>query len=115
MSPEPLLKSSHLLSNPLDCRLAKHVYYPGGVSVTAEKPLIYDKIENLGLGGTGGAPGHLDTTYQTTALSTFRQETPGPSSLESSCSALCSKSDKHCANIQVLLCNSPSRVKYRPF
>ena len=73
------------------------MYYPAGVTVTAEKPLIYDKIENIqALVGAGGP----DTTYQTTALSTFRQETAS-SSLDSSCSALCSNSDKHAANMQV--------------
>jgi len=90
--------------------LAKHIYYPSGVTVTAEKPLIYDKIDNLGLGGPG-APGGLgasglQTTYQTTALSTFRPETAS-SSLDSSCSALlCSHSqthhqgEKHCSSMQ---------------
>ena len=94
------------------CRVAKHIYYPTGVTVTAEKPLIYDKIDNLGLGGPPGhgAPGGgggglgatgLETSYQTTALSTFRPET-GSSSLESSCSALlCSHGEKHCASLQV--------------
>ena len=89
------------------------MYYPAGVTVTAEKPLIYDKIDNLGLGGPGGPGGppggaggglgasRLQTTYQTTALSTFRPET-ATSSLESSCSALlCGHHDKHCTSIQV--------------
>ena len=84
------------------------------MTVTAEKPLIYDKIDNLGLGGSGGPPGAggaggggglgasgLQTTYQTTALSTFRPETAS-SSLDSSCSALlCGQHDKHCSSIQV--------------
>ena len=98
-------------------RLAKHIYYPSGVTVTAEKPLIYDKIDNLGLGGPG-APGGLgasglQTTYQTTALSTFRPETAS-SSLDSSCSALlCSHSqthhqgEKHCSSMQV---TSPAQI-----
>ena len=65
--------------------MTKHIYYPAGASVTAEKPLIYDKVESLGAGAGAGRG------YQTTQLSTFR---PGPgaecgSSAESSCSALC--------------------------
>ena len=71
----------------LCCRVTKHIYYPAGASVTAEKPLIYDKVESLGPGAGPGA----GLGYQTTQLSTFR---PGPgaesvSSAESSCSALC--------------------------
>ena len=67
--------------------MTKHIYYPAGASVTAEKPLIYDKVESLGPGAGQGA----GLGYQTTQLSTFR---PGPgaesvSSAESSCSALC--------------------------
>ena len=42
------------------------MYYPTGVSVTAEKPLIYDKVDTMGQGAG-------DLTYQTTNLSTFRQ------------------------------------------
>ena len=50
-------------------------------------------------------PGAGDLTYQTTALSTFRQtqvETSS-SSADSSCSALCPPSDSHCHTMQVSL------------
>ena len=83
----------------LCCRVTKHIYYPAGASVTAEKPLIYDKVESLGAGQGAGLG------YQTTQLSTFR---PGPgaesvSSAESSCSALCpGPGDK--------LCHAPHQV-----
>ena len=74
------------------------MYYPTGVSVTAEKPLIYDKVETMG-------PGAGDLTYQTTALSTFRQTQvdTSSSSADSSCSALCPPSDSHCHTMQVSL------------
>ena len=79
-------------------RLTKHIYYPAGVSVTAEKPLIYDKVDTMGAGAG-------DLTYQTTALSTFRQAQvdTSSSSADSSCSALCPTSDSHCHTMQVSL------------
>ena len=79
-------------------RLTKHVYYPAGVSVTAEKPLIYDKVDSL-VAGAG------DLTYQTTALSTFKQTQvdTSSSSADSSCSALCPPTDSHCHTVQVSL------------
>ena len=93
-----------------NCRLTKHIYYPGGVSVTAEKPLIYDKIDNIGGGGVGpvgvaGAVAGVDQcSYQTTVMSTFRHTTDtSSSSAESSCSALCSTNEKHCPTMQVCL------------
>ena len=78
-------------------RLTKHVYYPTGVNVNAEKPLIYDKVDTMG-------PGAGDLTYQTTALSTFRQTQQvdtSSSSEDSSCSALCPPGDTQCHTMQV--------------
>lgn len=77
--------------------LTKHVYYPAGANVTAEKPLIYDKVDSLG--GAG------DLTYQTTALSTFKQTQvdTSSSSADSSCSALCPPTDSHCHTVQTML------------
>jgi len=90
--------------------LTKHIYYPGGVSVTAEKPLIYDKIDNIGGGGVGpvgvagGGAGGDQCSYQTTVMSTFRHTTDtSSSSAESSCSALCSTNEKHCPTMQTIL------------
>ena len=84
------------------------------MSVTAEKPLIYDKIDNVGPGvggvGMGVAGGGADQcSYQTTVMSTFRQTDTSSSSAESSCSALCSNNEKHCHTMQVKSCMGCNR------
>ena len=86
-------------------RLTKHFYYQSGVSVTAEKPLIYDKIDNLGAGSGSGGGGDMCYQAPATAMSTFRHFTTDNASSsaesESSSSALCSSNDKQCPAMQV--------------
>ena len=86
------------------------------MTVTAEKPLIYDKIDNVGPGvggvGLGVAGGGAEqSSYQTTVMSTFRQTDTSSSSAESSCSALCSNNEKHCHTMQVKSCTLGSNTK----
>ena len=73
--------------------------------MTAEKPLIYDKIDNLGAGSGSGGGGDMCYQAPATAMSTFRHFTTDNASSsaesESSSSALCSSNDKQCPAMQV--------------
>jgi len=72
--------------------LCKHIYYPAGSNLVAEKPLIYDKVENHVNNGMDVST--ASSTYQTTNLTTFRQSpdsSTDSTSPSSNCSALSDK------------------------
>jgi len=99
--------------------LCKHIYYPAGSNLVAEKPLIYDKVENNVINDSDA--GMASMAYQTTNLTTFRQGPEFSSSSvspSSNSSALSEKPSAHQRNHTRMLntyCSLPRPSKQMGF